>query len=276
MSKELLTILIVNYNTSDFIEVSLGALKKLTKNKYKVIICDNGSRHSDKEKLKRIANKYPSVELLFRQQTGPAGIGHGEALNILIEKIDTPYGVFLDADAVFLKKEWDEILINQLDDKIKIIGCPPAKNPNKPSDFPSLYATLFDTKALKSLKIDMRPKDHRIGLDTGWEMREKFLKSKYKHKNLEAKSTREYKRGPFRNVICGEYYLKGYNDIIVSHFGRGATLGTAKYKNWNMLLRVPGIKHLARKIKGYKEKKRWLVICKRIISKELENEKREN
>lgn len=276
MSKELLTILIVNYNTSDFIKVSLDALKKLTKNRYKVIICDNGSRNSDKEKLKRIVKIYANVELFFRQQTGLAGIGHGEAMNILIKKVDTTYGVFLDSDAVFLKKDWDEILINQLDGKTKIIGCPPAKNPVKPSDFPSMYATLFDTKALKSLKIDMLPKNHRVGLDTGWEMREKFLNSKYKHKLLEAKNTREFKGGPFRSVICGEYYLKGYDGIIVSHFGRGATLGTAKYKNWNILLSIPGIKHIARRIKGYGEKKRWLDICKDIISRELENEKRED
>ena len=40
--KELITIVIAAYNVSGFVEVSLYGLAKLTKNKYRVIICDNG------------------------------------------------------------------------------------------------------------------------------------------------------------------------------------------------------------------------------------------
>ena len=267
MAEELLTVVIVNYNTSSFIEVSLFALANLTDNKYKAIVCDNGSRYLDKRKLKRISNKYPNVELLFRKQSAYGSIGHGEALNILIEKINTPYGVILDADTTFLKKGWDEILINQLDDEVKIIGTPPVKNPSKPIDFPLTYAVLFDAAVFKSLKIDMRPKNPKTGLDTGWEMREKFLKNGYKCKVLDARSTREYKEGPFRNIICTEYYLEGCDDIFVGDFGRGATLGAAKYKEWNTFLSLPVINYIARRMKGYNEKKGWLAICKDIIMK---------
>jgi glycosyltransferase involved in cell wall biosynthesis len=260
MSREIVTVAIVTYNASIFIEVSLDALKKLTKNKYIVIICDNGSHNSDKEKLKKIASKYKNIELIFRKQSGPTSMGHAEALNVLIERINTPYGIILDSDSILLKKYWDEILINQLDAKTKIIGCPPAKNPLKPIDFPSVYATLFDTKIFKSLKIDMRPKDPSIGLDTGWEMREKFLAKKYKAKNLEVKSTREYKKGPFKNVVCAECYLD--DDIIVSHFGRGSSLGMAKYKGW---WKIP----IIRKMKGYYERDKWIKTCKNIVNGEF-------
>lgn len=272
MTKETITMAIVNYNTSAFVEISLFALIRLTKNRYKVIICDNGSSYLDQRKLKRIASKHNNVELFFRRQSGLGSIGHGEALNILIGKIDTPFGAILDADATFLKKEWDELFINQLDDKVKIIGAPPPKNPIKPVDFPLIYAVLFDTKVFKSLKIDMRPKNPKIGQDVGWEMREKFTKEGYEGKILEVRSTREYKEGPFRNVICNEYYLQGYDGIFACHFGRGATLGAAKYyKGRNRLLSVPWINHIAKKMKGYKEKKEWLAECKKIIAKEAEN-----
>jgi len=262
----------VNYNTSAFIEISLYALAKLTKNKYKVIICDNDSRYIDKKKLKRIVNRYRNVELFFRKQSAPGSMGHGEALNILIDKIDTPYGVILDADSTFLKKGWDEILINQLDDRVKIIGAPPVKNPIKPTDFSLTYAVLFDTKVFKALKIDMRPKNPKIGQDVGWEMREKYLHNGYAGKILEVRNTREYKDGPFRNVICAECYLEGF-DIFASHFGRGASLGVPKYKEWNRLLRVPILNivaYVCMKIKGYRERKEWLAICKKIIDKEAE------
>jgi glycosyltransferase involved in cell wall biosynthesis len=265
MTKELITVITVNYNTSDFIEVTLFALAKLTKNEYKVIICDNGSRYSDKRRLKRMVAKYHNVELFFREQSTRGSRAHGEALDILIDKIDTPYGVILDADASFLKKDWDEILINQLDDEIKIIGAPPVKNPIKPTDFPLTYAVLFDTKVFKTLKIDMRPKNPKIGQDTGWEMREKFLENGYQGEVLEVRSTRVYKEGPFRNVICAEYYLEGYDGIFACHFGRGSSLGAAKYKEWNRLLSLPVINFIVRKVKGYKEKKQWLSICREII-----------
>jgi len=265
MIEEMITVVVVNYNSSDFIEVSLYALSRLTENGYKVIICDNGSSYLDKSKLKRIVSKYENVELIFRKQSSRGSMGHGEALNILIDKIDTPYGVILDADATFLKNGWDEILINQLDDKVKIIGAPPPKNPIKPTDFPLTYAVLFDAKIFKSLKIDMRPKNPKIGLDTGWEIREKFLKNGYQGKVLEVKSTREYKEGPFRNVICAEYYLEGFDDIFACHFGRGSSLGAAKYREWNRLLSLPVVKYIAKKVKGYKEKKQWLSICRAII-----------
>ncbi len=270
MSQALITVATVNYNTSAFVEISFFALARLTKNRYKVIICDNGSSYLDQRKLKRIASKYNNVELFFRTQSASGSIGHGEALNILIGKIDTPFGAILDADATFLKKEWDELFIDQLDDKVKIIGAP--RNLIKSVDFPSIYAVLFDTEVFRSLKIDMQPKNPKIGQDVGWEMREKFRKNGYKGEVLEGRTTREYKEGPFGNVICAEYYLQGYDGIFACHFGRGATLGAAKYyKGRNRLLSVPGINHIAKKMKGYKEKKEWLTVCRKIIDKEAES-----
>ena len=268
MDEKLITIVIVAYNVSAFLEVSLYGLAKLTKNKYKVIICDNGSSYFDKKRLKRIVSKYDNIELFFRKQSASGSMGHGEALNILIDKIDTPYGVILDADATFLKKEWDEILINQLDDEVKIIGAPPIRNPIKPVDFPLIFAVLFDSEVFKFLRIDMRPKNVKAGQDVGWEMREKFLNNGYAGKILEVRSTREYKEGPFRNVICAECYMEGYDDIFACHFGRGSSLGAAKYKEWNRFLSLPGINYIARKIKGYRQKKEWLSLCREIIHRE--------
>lgn len=285
MDEKVITIVIAAYNMSAFVEVSLYGLAKLTKNKYKVIICDNGSSDSDKKRLKRVASKYENIELFFRKQSASGAVGHGEALDILIDKIDTPYGVILDADAIFLKKDWDEILINQLDDEVKVIGAPPVRHPLGLVDFPVVYAVLFDTEVFKSLGIDMRVKvgqevgremrekflksGHKSEVqDVGWEMREQFLKSGYKGKILEVRSTRTYKGGPFRNVICAEYYLEDYDDIFVCHFGRGSTLGAAKYKQWSRLLQLPYINLMARKIKGYRERKAWLAICKDIIDRQ--------
>jgi glycosyltransferase involved in cell wall biosynthesis len=266
--KALITVVTVNYNTSDFVEVSLQALARLTRNSYQVIICDNGSSWLDKRKLRQLASSYKNVSLLFRKQTAYGSMGHGEALNILVDQIDAQYGVIIDADATFLKRDWDEILINQLDDRVKIIGATIPPNTIRPSDFPLIYAVLFDTQVFKSLKIDMRPRDPQIGQDVGWEMRDKFLEAGYGAKVLEAKNTRVYKEGPFGSLLCEEHYLEGYDDIFVSHFGRGAGGGVPKYKELSKLLRLPGINKVAARVKGNQEKRRWLHICCEIIEEQ--------
>ena len=61
MDEKLITIVIVAYNVSAFVEVSLYGLAKLTKNKYKVIICDNGSSYFDKRNLKIIVSQYDNI-----------------------------------------------------------------------------------------------------------------------------------------------------------------------------------------------------------------------
>jgi hypothetical protein len=258
----LLTIVIVNFNTSDFIKTTLYSLAKLTKNEFKVIVCDNGSNWYDKIKLKRFVKKYGNVSIIWRQQSEYGSRGHGEALNLLIEKINTPYGIILDSDAIILKKNWDQILINQLKEGAKIIGAPPVKNPLKPDDFPSVYLTFFETETFKSLKIDMNPFDISSGKDTGWEVRENFLDKKIKFKIFDVKNTRNYKRGPFKDIICTEYYLDGYSDIIGSHFGRGASKGI-KYQNSR---NIPLLTNMLNKFRGNYSKTKWIKICYTIIN----------
>ena len=269
-----ITVIIVNYNSTAFVELNLFALDLLTKNPFKVIICDNGSKEQEKAKLKLIVNKYENVELIFRQQTHEGSIGHGEALNILTAKIDTKYGVILDADAVLLIAGWDEILINELDDITKIIGTPPVSGNIKPTDFPLMYAILFETESFKKLAIDMRPKDISKGQDTGWEMREKYLNANLKAKVLIAQNTRDYKKGFFGKFLCAEYYHEKYSHIFACHFGRGSTAGKAKYKAGNIFLKLPGLEGVYKKIKSQKEKKQWISLCRQIIDKELVNEVR--
>ena len=100
-----LTILSVNYNTSDFIECMLYCLHKITHNPFKILIVDNFYSGEERLKLKKICSNYDNVETFFRKQSQSGSIGHGEALDILTEKVDTSYFAILDADATFLLKK---------------------------------------------------------------------------------------------------------------------------------------------------------------------------
>lgn len=268
--KEKITLCIVHFNDTDFVLNTLYCLENLTKNNYKVFILDNGSENKNYERLKERAKEYPNI-FIWRRETDLRGsMAHGTALNDLVKRIDTPYGVILDADCTFLIKNWDEILINQLDDRIRIIGT--QASGNKPKDFPLMFAILFETETLEGLNIDFRPKDLTKFQDTGWELREKCLKAGFRGKIIEIKNTRVYKNGPFRNLLgVAEYYLdKNYNNIFASHFGRGSSFGEHKYrKGTSFIYRIPKVSKLLRRIKGKKEVREWIKTCQEIVDNQI-------
>lgn len=270
MAEPLISVGIVNYHSVDFVELSLYSLGKLTQNPFRVIICDNGSGKAEIARLKKAAQSLPHVELLFRTQSHAGSLGHGEALNLLIDQFNTRFGVILDADAVFLLREWDRILIEELDQTTKIVGTPPVEGNLKPTDFPLMYAVLFETDTFKRLNIDMRPKDISKGQDTGWEMREKFSQAGFKAGVLNSYNTRNYKTGPFKACLCAEYYHPDYEQVFACHFGRGSTSGMAKYGP-DGITRILGLNLLVNRVRGFQEKRKWLKICKMIIDKEAEN-----
>jgi len=268
-----ITICITHFNDTDFILNSLYCLQKLTKNPYKVIIRDNNSKAKNFKKLENEIKQYPNV-FLYKAEKGfnlKGSLAHGTALNYLVNKIDTKYGVILDADCTFLMKHWDEILIKELKDQVKIIGTQASPGGNKPMDFPLMFAILFETETLKHLKIDFRPKDISQGQDSGHELREKYLSAGFEGILLEAKNTRQYKEGPFAEILgVEEYYLSGYPGIFACHFGRGATSGSAKYKkDTSFIYRIPKIGRLFRIMRGKKEIKKWCAICKAITNKQI-------
>lgn len=284
MNDFLITVCISNHNTSDFTLNTLYCLKKLTKNKYKVIIRDNDSNLKDYLKLKKYVKYYPNIKLYRVENLNYpyrlASLAHGTALNDLIFQIDTKYGAVLDSDCTFLYKNWDEVLINEINEDYPIIGTQaPAF---KYQDFPFVFGFFFITNILKSLNIDFRPKDIFIkGQDTGFEMREKYINSGYKGKLLINKYTKEYKSGPFNKVLCQEFYLTSYKEIFASHFWRGVQTGDWKYYTpWRVWIEyLPFIgKYLLRfflkpeylsriaKIKGRIEKNEWIKICRKIAN----------
>ena len=170
MPEPLITILTVNYNTSDFIELMLYALRKLTLNQYKVIICDNGSNKKDIRKITEISQKHQNVELILRQQAGTGSKAHGTALDVLIGMSNTKYTVTLDSDCTFLLKNWDVELIKLIDDKIKIVGSgfpsSDVENVIRGEGFPLPFASLFETEVYKKLNISCIPRDVNNKKDT--------------------------------------------------------------------------------------------------------------
>lgn len=266
--KKKITILIVNFNSSQFIELSLYALEKLTKNKFDVFIVDNGSAMNDYRNLKNIIEKHDNINLERFETDLRGSMAHGTALNYLVKKVKTPFFSILDADAAWLKNGWDEILINKIDKKIKVIGTQAPKG--KPQDFPLMFAILFETEVFKRLNVDFRPKNINDKQDTGFEIREKYLEKGFAGENIKFYNTRDFNQGPFSTLTTAEFYLDGHNHIFASHFGRGATLGRAKYKKGflRLLYALPFLGRFLLENKGRKERDEWVRICYDIINKQ--------
>jgi SAM-dependent methyltransferase len=228
---------------------------------------DNASTTSEYKKLQRISRDYPNVSV-FRNETKLTGsLAHGTALNQLASKVDTPYFCILDADATWLMKDWDEILINRLDEKTKIIGTQSSLETHKPADFPLIFAMLIETNTFNKLGIDFRPHQGDLTKDTGHELREKYLAAGYQGKILGIRNTRTYKSGPFSDIVCAEYYLDQEDEIFASHFGRGSNpLGKKNIKARNFIENIAliPINYFLWK----RDKKRWINRCIKIAEKQ--------
>ncbi|MFX0135243.1 MAG: glycosyltransferase [Candidatus Hodarchaeota archaeon] len=283
-TENLITICITSFNDSDFILNTLYCLEKITKNKYRVIIRDNNSRIKNFLKLKKGIQGYSDVELYRVENFNEYGsMAHGIALNDLVNKIDTKYGAILDADFTFLHKDWDEILINEINEDYPIIGAQmdPNTDTDKPLDFPCIIGIFFYTDILKKLKINFRPNfdDPKKIRDTAYQLKEKYIQNGYKGKLINYRFSLLHKNSHFRQLIVPDFYLDGYNNVFASHFARGSSLGKSKYlrtrlsngKKGRLKNRyiVPVLGNYLVKRKGKKEKRKWIKICKNIVEMQV-------
>jgi hypothetical protein len=268
-NKSLLSIVITNYNTLNFVKLSLFAIKKLTLNQYVVLINDNGSRPSEIVVLKKMADENSNIKVFLRKTSyKEASYAHAEALDLMIEKVETPYTVILDSDCTFLLRGWDQRLINCINDTVKIVGTslPKGRSCLKPYDFPFQFAVLFETETYRQLDISCMPREIKKGEDTCWQWKPKFVQGGYKGKILITKNTRDYKQGPFGDLVGVEEYYMDDGELIASHFGRGSSGGAAKYCKW---LKIPVVSGYVKRYYGNIEKKKWISKCYKIINEQF-------
>jgi glycosyltransferase involved in cell wall biosynthesis len=260
-SSKQITIVTVNYNTSDFIELMLHSIHRLTENKYPTIICDNGSDNASTLKLVELERKHSNLEIIFRNQSQAGSIGHAEAVDLLVSKVETPYFLLMDADCCIFKKNWDQVLLKQLGDTVKVVGTPRLlQNGQSLDDFPTVFSTLYETKSFNQLDCSFMPGPGGAAAnqDTGYLIAEKFRESGFGFKNLIAKNTRHYQQGPFGDILCAEYYLdKECKELFSCHFSRGSSNGKDKYRD-GLLLKLPIFKGVVRYFSGKRDRKKWI------------------
>lgn len=268
-----ITVLIVNYNSSSFVALSLFSLIKLSSCLPEIYIIDNGSKSEDLLELKKLRKMYPKITLFYRNQGKEiASIAHSKALNLLINKVKTEYSLILDADCAMLKKNWDKLFISKFKKNIYAVGS--QASGKKIKDFPMMYAVMFKTKIFRLLELSFIPKNVELNIsnDSGMQIREKFLLNGYRgfcFKNIE---TREYKYGIFHDIFCSEFYaddnIKNKKNLLFSHFGRGSSLGLPKFDK-SFLHYVPflGKRIIFKEV--LRQKDAWINRCYHIIESQI-------
>ena len=84
-------------------------------------------------------------------------MNHGAAMNLALKYIESDYVIFIDADIAILYKNWDQVIINELN-KYDCFGGAFGSWLRKHRNFPSVYLFAFRSHILKKVKLDFLPK----------------------------------------------------------------------------------------------------------------------
>ena len=104
------------YNSSKYLNESLGSIKKQSYKNYEVIIVDDGSTDNSVEVAERIIKKDIRFKII-KQKNSFAGVARNNGLKYVKGK----YVIFLDADDIFDKKMLHNLVLESLNHDVDII-----------------------------------------------------------------------------------------------------------------------------------------------------------
>lgn len=113
-----LTIVVVNYNSQDYLEKCLESIQQETKEtEYQIVMVDNASQDLD---LPRLKGKYPSLHLLLNK----TNLGFATACNQGIRAYPADFYLLLNPDCRILDRAIDASLkFLEVHAEVGIVGC---------------------------------------------------------------------------------------------------------------------------------------------------------
>jgi hypothetical protein len=144
-----ISVIIVNWYSSDYIEKLLGNLKSKAQHHddIRIVIIDN--TNGKDMSIEKIASHDSNITLHKLDSKGyTSSRGHSYALNYAMKFISTEYALIIDPDVHIFKEHWDSFCIEQLNRHNCIaIGAPyPFWKTGKYHNFPSPIFCFFRTK----------------------------------------------------------------------------------------------------------------------------------
>jgi len=228
-------------NSGEYIKFLLTTIRQTISQKtdYEIILGIN----DDSVDINNIVSEFSNenFKIIMCVDNNAYSFGHASCVQSIFENMSEEYGMLIDCDVAILKKNWDQILIAQLDKNNVIIGS--EYDGNKYMKFPNIVFCMFKTRILSNLNISFMPAGKNktinndiesdifgrevgdtIFLDTGWELPVKVKKAGYAGIPMNLESPRK----DIENCIFmkpgdrgEEYHLSG--EPICTHVGRSFT-----------------------------------------------------
>jgi len=114
-----ISILISNYNSYEAIQLCIESIRKYTSYPYEIVVYDDNSYNKIDRKYLRQAKRDGWIHKLIE---GRENLGHGGALNVLIDQCDTPLAMILDCDIEIKKPGWLSDMVRIMDKDIVLIS----------------------------------------------------------------------------------------------------------------------------------------------------------
>ena len=120
MQKPEVSIVIPNYKTPELTRLCLRSLRRHTDlERVRVIVVDNDSRDASLDYLRKVE----WIELLERTTDGESGPEmHARALDLALEKVDTPFLLVIHTDTIVVNDLWLDFLLNRINSDPNIAG----------------------------------------------------------------------------------------------------------------------------------------------------------
>ena len=139
----------ISRNSADYAEFLRNHCEKLKSGKHEIIY-----KCVESVDAERLPKGFKCVA-----KTGNANhnsLNHSLALNVAQNYIENDYVIFIDADVCILYKNWDQVIVNELN-KYDVFGAT-YNDRIKYKNFPNLYLFAFRKHILDKVELDFSPK----------------------------------------------------------------------------------------------------------------------
>jgi len=135
---------------------------------------------------KQLQSKY-KIEVHDCMSPGQYSMGHGEALDMLMEHVEAEHCLVTDCDIVYLCQHWEKMMLEKIEGNVAIVGSEYDPNrkiePKKYQNFPNVVTSLFKTEIIRECEVSFKPEidgnrilridsyhGMNLDLDCGWQL----------------------------------------------------------------------------------------------------------